>query len=237
MEQFDQLSNREREVVELLRQGKSNKEIASELTISVRTVEFHLKNIYAKYEVRSRVELILKLESATGRPESEKLGYSTVAEGEELPKNRDGFNSQMNWVTSLRETVSRIGKKLDIKEYQDANPGDDTGPMAFHQAILVCLAKYAEFNGRASRAEFWWFFLFVILVSGGLAYLSEALSSVFLVAILLPLLAVGARRLRDIGKSPWWLLYLLVPVGGIVILAYLWALPPMNEILEEKLPA
>jgi uncharacterized membrane protein YhaH (DUF805 family) len=42
---------------------------------------------------------------------------------------------------------------------------------------------------------------------------------------LLPLLAVGARRLRDIGKSPWWQLFLLVPVGGIVILGILWAQP------------
>jgi uncharacterized membrane protein YhaH (DUF805 family) len=67
--------------------------------------------------------------------------------------------------------------------------------------------------------------LFVTLVASTLAYLSEQLVNVFLIATLLPLLAVGARRLRDIGKSPWWQLFLLVPVGGIVILGILWAQP------------
>ena len=61
MAQSPQLSDREWEVVELLRQGKSNKIIADALTIYERTVEFHLKNIYTKFEVSSRVELILKL--------------------------------------------------------------------------------------------------------------------------------------------------------------------------------
>ena len=68
-----------------------------------------------------------------------------------------------------------------------------------------------------------WFALFVTLVSGALAYVSEAASSIFLIAVLLPLLAVGTRRLRDVGKSGWWMFYLLVPVGGLVILAWLWA--------------
>jgi LuxR family maltose regulon positive regulatory protein len=59
---FDaQLSKREKEVVQLVLQGKSNKQIALALNISVRTVEFHLKNIYAKLQVSSRIELILRL--------------------------------------------------------------------------------------------------------------------------------------------------------------------------------
>lgn len=60
------LSQREEEVVELLLQGKSNKQIAAALHISERTVEFHLKNIYAKCKVNSRVELILELGKSTG---------------------------------------------------------------------------------------------------------------------------------------------------------------------------
>jgi DNA-binding CsgD family transcriptional regulator len=61
-------SKREQEVLELVLQGKSNKQIAFSLDISVRTVEFHLKNIYAKFQVSSRVELILKLGYATDSP-------------------------------------------------------------------------------------------------------------------------------------------------------------------------
>jgi uncharacterized membrane protein YhaH (DUF805 family) len=108
--------------------------------------------------------------------------------------------------------------------------------MSFLESIRVCLTKYAEFNGRASRPEFWWFALFVVLVAGALLYLSEALSSIFLIAVLLPLLAVGARRLRDAGKSVWWLLIGLAPVGGLVILIWFWSLPgteksPVDELV------
>jgi DNA-binding NarL/FixJ family response regulator len=56
-----ELSKREKEVIELLLKGKSNKQIALSLDISVHTVEFHFKNIYTKLQVSSRIELILKL--------------------------------------------------------------------------------------------------------------------------------------------------------------------------------
>ena len=73
MEQDNQFSKREGEVAELLIQGKSNKQIALALNIAERTVEFHLKNIYEKLGVDSRVEAILKLRETTGI-----LGDSTV---------------------------------------------------------------------------------------------------------------------------------------------------------------
>jgi DNA-binding CsgD family transcriptional regulator len=117
MAQFNQLSNREWEVVKLLLQGKSNKLIALSLGISDRTVEFHLKNIYAKFQVNSRIELILKLGNATGGLETTKLGHSTVAGNGEVTENRDRLNLRMNWATSLRETVSTIGKELEMKTF------------------------------------------------------------------------------------------------------------------------
>lgn len=104
-----------------------------------------------------------------------------------------------------------------------ARSGEST--MTFFEAIRVCLAKYAHFDGRASRPEFWWFALFVVLVATAGAYVSEAVGSICLIALLLPLLAAGTRRLRDSGRSGWWQLFLLVPVGGIVILGFLWAEP------------
>ena len=101
MAQVNQLTNREWEVAKLLLQGKSNKLIALSLGISVRTVEFHLKNIYAKYHVNSRVELILKLGNSTGKAENEKLGLSTVDSMGRNTENSDKFNSRMNWAKSL----------------------------------------------------------------------------------------------------------------------------------------
>ena len=203
------LSAREQEVVDLLLTGKSNKLIASALGISDRTVEFHLKNIFAKFQVASRTELILK------------LGTSTVAGREEIPDNRASPRA-----TSLRDAVSMIGKELRMESFMKAS--EEANPETFFGAIRVCFAKYAEFNGRATRPEFWWFALFITLGASALAYISEALGSFFLIATLLPLLAAGARRLHDTGRSGWWQLFLLVPIAGIVIVGSLWALPPEN---------
>jgi len=227
MTSLNQLSRREKEVVKLLLAGKSNKLIASSLHIAESTVEFHLTNIYAKYQVGSRTELILK------------LGESRVAGNEDLVENRDRLNSiWRNWVTSFREAVSIIGKELKIKMKNptQSNTGNEANTMTFFESIQVCFTKFADFSGKATRPEFWWFMLFITLVASALAYLSEQLVNVFLIVTLLPLLAVGARRLRDIGKSPWWLLFLLVPVGGIVILGILWAQPPAN-LLADDAPA
>lgn len=217
-------SSREQEVIKLLMEGKSNKQIASELHITVRTVEFHLRNIYEKYQVASRVELILK------------LGSSTVGEQSEPAENRDQ-PSERHWATPWKDAVSRIRKELSMQGSLSSSVPGAGNPLSFYDAIRVCLAKYADFTGRASRPEFWWFMLFVNLVAGGLMYVHENLSAVFLVAMLLPLLAAGARRLHDIGKSAWWLLFLLVPVGGLVLLAIWWAQPPAEPLSSDTQPA
>lgn len=230
MAQSNQLSSREQEVVKLLLEGKSNKLIASTLGISGSTVEFHLKNIYAKVQVSSRMELVLKLGQSTGagkRAPAGDLWRSTVAGNGEITENGDRSNSR-NWVTSLRETVSLIGKELKMDSSLNSNASKEGNSVTFFESIRICFTKYAEFNGRASQSEFWWFMLFVTLVASALVYLSQSLSNIFLIAILLPLLAAGSRRLHDCGKSGWLQLYLLVPVGGIIMLGIWWAMPPTD---------
>ena len=74
MQQSPRLSNRERETLQLLLEGKSNKLIALDMKVSERTVEFHLKNIYSKFQVNSRMELVLRLKNDMNWLESEKLG-------------------------------------------------------------------------------------------------------------------------------------------------------------------
>jgi DNA-binding CsgD family transcriptional regulator len=108
------LSRRETEVIKLLLEGKSNKQIAASLDISIRTVEFHLKNIYAKFQVTSRIELILKLGNATGKFEIEKLGYSTVDRLGKSAENRDRINPRLDWTISFRDTISAIGQELEM---------------------------------------------------------------------------------------------------------------------------
>jgi DNA-binding CsgD family transcriptional regulator len=227
MVQPSPMSAREQEVINLLLEGKSNKLIAAALGISDRTVEFHLKNIYSKAQVRSRTELILKLGRSTGADKggiADDLGHSTVAETGESPENKDKPDSG-NWVTSLREAVSRIGKELKMESFTGSEARTEGSTLTFFEAIRVCLTKYADFNGRASRSEFWWFALFITLVSAALVYVSQNVSYIFQIAVLLPFLAAGTRRLHDIGKSGWWQLFLLAPIAGLVVLGIWWAQP------------
>ena len=87
----------------------------------------------------------------------------------------------------------------------------------------VVFKNYANFSGRASRAEYWWVFLANILISLLLSYVDEIIgipiiSSLFSLLLLIPGLAVAVRRMHDIGKSGWALLVGLIPIVGIIIL-------------------
>ena len=84
-------------------------------------------------------------------------------------------------------------------------------PRTFVEAITVCLAKYVDGKGRASRSEYWYFALFhfiVVTLTGGLGE----------IVLLLPGLTVSVRRLHDVGKSAWALLWILVPIVGWILL-------------------
>jgi len=104
MEYIKSLSRREKEVVHLLLQGNSNKQIARVLHISERTVEFHLKNVYTKVHVNSRVELILKLGKSAGGFTDNPV-ESTVDIGDDHVHNGKRGDSQNNWVQSLKKIV------------------------------------------------------------------------------------------------------------------------------------
>ena len=99
---------------------------------------------------------------------------------------------------------------------------------------LEVLKKYAVFNGRARRKEYWLFFLFNIIISivlgviDGITGTSSVpggigmLGGLYLLALLIPALAVAVRRLHDTGRSGWWLLIGFVPIiGAIVIIVFL----------------
>ena len=96
--------------------------------------------------------------------------------------------------------------------------------MDFFQAIKSCLSQYATFSGRASRSEFWWFFLFQVLAIIVTSMLGEMVYSVVVLALLLPALAVGTRRLHDVGRSGWWQMLMLTGIGYLVLLFW-WVQP------------
>jgi uncharacterized membrane protein YhaH (DUF805 family) len=93
--------------------------------------------------------------------------------------------------------------------------------MPIVDAAKTCLTKYADFDGRATRTEYWWFFLAVLLGSAVTSLIALRVYMLFSLVTLLPLIAVGARRLHDTNRSGWWQLLALVPFGVVVPLILL----------------
>jgi len=102
-------------------------------------------------------------------------------------------------------------------------PMTSSQAMTFQEAIRVCFNKYADFTGTASREEYWWFFLFLVLGSLLAIALNTGLAMAFSLATILPSLAAATRRLHDTGRSGWWLLISLVPLLGSIVLLVLLA--------------
>ena len=88
--------------------------------------------------------------------------------------------------------------------------------MEFLESIKTCFSKYADFNGRASRSEYWWFWLFVVLIQTITSLMDPTLSVICQLLLLLPSLAVGVRRMHDTNHSGW---FLLIPIYNIILLA------------------
>jgi uncharacterized membrane protein YhaH (DUF805 family) len=115
----------------------------------------------------------------------------------------------------------------------------------------VVLENYLNFEGRARRAEFWWYALANLiitivlnLIDAGLGWGSGyggVLSGIYGLAVLLPGLAVGIRRLHDTDKSGWWLLLVFIPIVGLIVLIVFWATDGTRGAnaygMSEKYPA
>jgi uncharacterized membrane protein YhaH (DUF805 family) len=107
--------------------------------------------------------------------------------------------------------------------------------MSYFDAVSAGFRNYFDFEGRATRPEYWWFYLFVLLVSLGAAVadmsfglgsedMGGPISVIAWLGTIIPMLSVGARRLHDIGRSGWWQLIALTGIG-IIVLIYWWCQP------------
>ena len=95
----------------------------------------------------------------------------------------------------------------------------------------VVFKNYVNFEGRATRPEYWWFTLAYAIVNIILSLIPRAgtiLSGFLGLAVLIPSIGVAVRRLHDINKSGWWLLIALVPIVGYIIVI-LWFVKPSDN--------
>ena len=117
--------------------------------------------------------------------------------------------------------------------------------MGFVDAVKTCLAKYFVFSGRALRSEYWWFVLFVVIVSIVLAIVdaslfgmnpetgesNQVITPIFQLAVVIPMLAAGWRRLHDTGRPGW---YLLLPAAlSIATMFMLFSGVAVFSVLEQ----
>ena len=104
--------------------------------------------------------------------------------------------------------------------------------MRFTQAAKSFFSKYADFSSRSSRSEYWYAYLFILLVSAGLAFVEgllflfpesedSILVLIFQVGIIIPSVAIVVRRLHDTNRSGWWYLIVFTIIGIIPIFYWL----------------
>ncbi|MDE7153923.1 MAG: DUF805 domain-containing protein [Muribaculaceae bacterium] len=121
--------------------------------------------------------------------------------------------------------------------------------VSFGEAISRGLSNYCNFEGRASRSEYWWFQLFIFIIGSPFAFIAgfmEGMGSdlyivpqiiyyLIVLALLLPQLGLFVRRMHDIGKSGWWyFLNFLCCVGPIILLV--WEIKDSDPVENEYGP-
>ena len=134
---------------------------------------------------------------------------------------------QINNMTYIQDPVDH--------QFYRLSPEDARRPMSFKRAVKQCWEKYAIFDGRSRRSEYWWFGLFSLLViilplavslllssafnwsSQGVELLEYVIAIVMLIVLLgagilltVPMLSVATRRLHDVGRSGWWIFWDIV---------------------------
>ena len=120
------------------------------------------------------------------------------------------------------------------------NTGPENPMVKFGEAIGIGFKNYVNFGGRATRAEYWWWFLFTnlaglvagfidgLLGTGALFAGYGVAGGIFYLVVIVPSLSLGARRLHDVNRTGWWQLLFLIPLLGWIILFY-WAITPSNS--------
>ena len=98
--------------------------------------------------------------------------------------------------------------------------------VTFQEAVIRAIKdNYCNFNGRASRSEYWWYCLFAVILGVVISVVFSfsqtavsVVSGIVNLALLLPGLGLCVRRLHDVGKSGWWIFLAFIPVIGAIVL-------------------
>ncbi len=127
-----------------------------------------------------------------------------------IQRIENGSNISLESLKVLATALNVEPNELLIQEVQQP-----TTPI---EAVKTVFREFANFSGKATRYEYWWFLLFMVLVMAIATLIHDRLNQIVTIILLVPFLAVGTRRLNDTGRSVWWQLFLIVPFGQIIVL-------------------
>lgn len=179
------------------------------------------------------------------RPHSQKVTQLSYPAGPQDPYGQQDPSGQQNPYGQQAPYGQQDPYGQEIAYGQPSGLDAPLRGASIGQAVSRFFQKYATFSGRASRSEFWWWFLVNFLITAALSGINVATAGVataadptaglgpfywillvFGLATLIPNLAVGARRLHDTNRSGWWQLIGLVPLIGYIVLVVFWASGP-----------
>lgn len=105
--------------------------------------------------------------------------------------------------------------------------------------VNVIKNQYKDFNGRATRSQYWYYVLCYIIVSIPFNIIdalikAQVFTLILALGLLLPSIAIGIRRLHDINKSGWWYLIALVPIVGPIALLVMFCLPTQPAVAKKS---
>jgi uncharacterized membrane protein YhaH (DUF805 family) len=125
-------------------------------------------------------------------------------------------------VPSATKERAVSGTAITIREQsaRRAIEHDKREKMNFQESVKTCFTKYVDFNGRASRSEYWWFVLFIFAGDIVLYFAGHSLPRLFELVTLLPSISAATRRLHDTNRSGWMQVLLLIPLLGWAVVIY-----------------
>ncbi|OTG98405.1 hypothetical protein B9T24_03455 [Acinetobacter sp. ANC 4654] len=153
-------------------------------------------------------------------------GQRPPARGDRVDFDVDDTGNAIQIFTALGHSnpVQNLSSQLD--KISDQNKAEEQFNML--DWFVKCLKNYVTFDGRARRKEFWFFMLvcvgigIIARILDNILHTGKLIDSLQSLVLLLPSLAVGARRLHDTGRSGWWQLLVLTIIGIIPLIIW-WA--------------
>ena len=134
------------------------------------------------------------------------------------PLTSDAGESMSASLKTVVNPTHTHGKDCSVNSHPGKEYRHAAASIGLVEAIRLFFQRFADFNGRSRRSEYWWVTLSVYILNLALTVIAPELGSLLTLVLCVPCMALCVRRLHDVGKSGWWYLLFCVPFGALVLL-------------------